>query len=66
MPLALKLGSTLRAVQPDHVIMEMTLVVEEHANLLGVVHGVVSMALADTAMDRKTGDVVKSSKRSYK
>lgn len=60
----MKLGSTLRAVQPDHVIMEMTIVAG--ANLLGVVHGVVSMALADTAMDRKTDDVVKSSKRSYK
>ena len=46
--------------------MEMTIVAGEHANLLGVVHGVVSMALADTAMDRKTDDVVKSSKRSYK
>lgn len=50
MPFARKLGFTVRAVQPNQVILEMPIVAEKHANLLGVVHGGVLMALADTAM----------------
>lgn len=50
MPFAGKLGFTVRDVQQNQVILEMPIIAEEHANLLGVVHGGVLMALADTAM----------------
>jgi acyl-CoA thioesterase len=50
MPFAWKLGFIVKAVQPNQVIIEMPIIAEEHANLLGVVHGGVLMALTDTAM----------------
>lgn len=50
MPLARNLGFTVREVQSNLVVLEMPIVADQHANLLGVVHGGVLMSLADTAM----------------
>lgn len=50
MPFAQRLGFEVREIQKDRVILEMPIVAEQHANLLGVVHGGVLMSLADTVM----------------
>lgn len=50
MPFARKLGLRVKEIQPGQVSLEMPIVAEEHANLLGVVHGGALMSLADTAM----------------
>lgn len=50
MPFAQSLDFRVIEVQPNLILLEMTIEAEKHANLLGVVHGGVLMSLADTAM----------------
>lgn len=50
MSFAQRLGMEVKEIQQDKVVLEMPVIAEHHANLLGVVHGGVLMSLADTAM----------------
>lgn len=50
MPFARNLDIKVIDIHQNLVVLEMTIVTEKHANLLGVVHGGVLMSLADTAM----------------
>ena len=50
MPFARNLDFEVLDIQQNQVVLGMAIVAEQHANLLGVVHGGVLMSLVDTAM----------------